>query len=155
MLIILEGVDGVGKTTLARILTQLQNAEVIHSTRETPNDWDYFFSILDSSYGKNVIADRFFWGQFAYQKKDERNLTREELHMLEAAVRHAGGVVIYVTANKEDIEARLASRGEVPSRPIKKLLKKYERLVSEAACKVIVYNTSTGEVNFIDNSIQR
>ena len=155
MIIILEGVDGVGKTTLAELLANIHNAEVVHATRETPNDWDYFFGILDSSYGRNIIADRSFWGQFAYQKKEERKLTREELHMLEGAVMRSGGVIIYVTANKEDIEARLASRGEVTSRPIKKLLKKYERLVSEAACKVITYNTSTGEVSINDHSIQR
>lgn len=147
-LIVLEGVDGVGKTTLANVLAKLYNADIVHATRETPNTWEWFKGLFESSQvtKKSLILDRAFWGQFVYQKPDERNLSFEELHHLEAYLESLHGKLIYVTANKEDIEARLAARSEQLSLPLEELLDHYRFLIDSAACPVIIYNTSTGEV---------
>ena len=49
MLIVLEGVDGVGKSTIARKLARILNARIIHCTKDTPNDYRYFHHILDAA----------------------------------------------------------------------------------------------------------
>lgn len=145
-LIVLEGIDGSGKTTLANILSQVLNAEVIHATRETPNDWDWFSGIMDKAKTKNIIMDRAFWGQFAYQKPSERALSFEQLHDLEHSLAVEGGKLIYVTANKEDIESRLASRSEKLSLPLEELIYHYRFLIELSKCPVIIYNTSNGGI---------
>ena len=81
MLIVLEGCDGSGKSTLSDLLAQLYNAEVIHATRETPNDMEWFSSIMDEAQNHNIIMDRAFWGQFVYQKPFERHLRVENSSM--------------------------------------------------------------------------
>ena len=107
MLIVLEGCDGSGKSTLVDLLKSLsyepENVEVIHATRETPNDMEWFMSIMDQAKDRNIIMDRSFWGQFVYQEPDERKLSWEQLHELEHRLDQEDGKLIYVTANTSDI----------------------------------------------------
>lgn len=146
MLIVLEGVDGVGKTTLATLLSKTMNAGIIHATRETPNNWGWFSEIMDLARDHNIIADRFFWGQFVYQEPEERKLSWEQLHELEHRLEQEGGKLIYVVAEKQDILTRLGKRAEVLSLPLDTLIGRYAGVMSLASCPVIIYNTSTGEV---------
>lgn len=146
MLIVLEGPDGTGKTTLATLLTKVWPAEIIHCTKETPNNWDYFSAILDEAKKRDIIVDRFFWGQFVYQSRKERHITPEQLEKLERRLENESGVLIYVCASEEDITKRLNARKEIPLLPTKILLAKYDVMANLAKCSVIYYNTSTGEV---------
>ena len=146
MLIVLEGIDGAGKTTLANMLSKVYEAGIIHATRETPNDWNWFSDIMDISMDHNIILDRAFWGQFVYQEPDERKLNHEQLKELEHRLDQENGKLIYVTASDEDLKKRLDSRNEKLSLPLPVLKRRYELLVTTADCPVIIYNTSTGEV---------
>ena len=146
MLIVLEGIDGVGKTTLANLLSKTYDAGIIHATRETPNDWAWFNELMDLAKDRNIIMDRSFWGQFVYQDPEERKLSWEQLHELEHRLEQEDGKLIYVTANTSDILERLKGRAETLSRPLDLLKKRYEAVILLSECPVIIYNTSTGEV---------
>lgn len=146
MLIVLEGIDGVGKTTLANLLSKTYDAGIIHATRETPNDWAWFNELMDLAKDRNIIMDRSFWGQFVYQDPEERKLNWEQLHELEHRLYQEGGKIIYVTANTSDILERLKGRAETLSRPLDLLKERYEAVILLSECPVIIYNTSTGEV---------
>lgn len=146
MMIVLEGTDGAGKTTLANLLSKTYNAGIIHATRETPNDWAWFNELIDLARDRNVIMDRSFWGQFVYQEPEERKLTWEQLHELEHRLDQEGGKLIYVTADPVDIIARLGARAEILSLPLDTLRTRYQLCINTAACPVTIYNTSTGEV---------
>lgn len=150
MLVVLEGADGVGKTTLAQILSNVLNAEVIHATRETPNDWKFFSGILDDAKTRNIIMDRAFWGQFVYQTPDERHLSYEQLDSLETRLQNEGGKLIYVCAPEDVIKARLDARSEIPSLPVETMLMHFGRMAYLAKCPVIKYDTYTGKVDFIN-----
>ena len=144
MLIILEGCDGSGKSTLADLLAQLYDAEVIHATRETPNDLSWFNQIMDEAKTKNIIMDRAFWGQFVYQKPNERKLGFADLSVLEKRLEAEGGKLIYVYSPERVIIRRLRKRNETPSLPVKSLLRKYKSMCKFARCPVIWYNSHTG-----------
>lgn len=146
MLIILEGVDGSGKTTLAALLSRALNAKVIHATRETPNTFTWFYETIVEARDRNIIADRFFWGQFVYQGVGERKLSWEGLSDLERELHLSGGAMVYVTAPDDVIMTRLNSRGEQLSLPLDTLKARYEFMLRRADIPVIQYNTHTGEV---------
>jgi thymidylate kinase len=115
MLIVLEGCDGSGKTTLAKKLAELLNAEIIHCRQYTPNDYEFFSDIVTTSIHKNIIADRFCYGQYIYQDENDRPLGYvHNLHRLELEMLEAGTKVIFVTATDEEIEDRLSLRRERP-----------------------------------------
>jgi thymidylate kinase len=129
MLFVLEGCDGTGKTTVAKhIQNILPNAEIIHCTRETPNDFDFFLKIIDASKTRDIIADRFCYGQFVYQNENERHLTKNELMSLEIEMIAQGAKVIHVTAPVGEIEDRLVFRGEKTSLPVREICDRYLNL---------------------------
>ena len=113
MLIVLEGCDGSGKTTIANNLKAIMpDAEIIHCTTETPNTFEFFHGLIWASKDRDIIADRFCYGQFVYQAPDERKLTAEELYHLEVDMIAVGSKVIHVTASVETIRKRLSWRKE-------------------------------------------
>ncbi len=148
MLIVLEGCDGSGKSSLAELLKYLahdsEDVEIIHATRETPNTREWFEEIMDKAKTHNIILDRAFWGQFVYQKPDERHMGFVDLAALEKRLEADGGKLIYVYSPERVINRRLQRRGEIPSLPIKTILRRYKSLCKFARCPVIWYNSHTG-----------
>lgn len=78
MKFILEGVDGSGKSTLAKKIQEtfkFMNFEIVHCTRETDNNLEFFKDMIYNSNGRysdNLIIDRMHLGQCVYQNEDER-----------------------------------------------------------------------------------
>ena len=157
MLIILEGCDATGKTTLAKLLARLYNAEVVHCTAETPNMYDFFDSLIYAANNKNIICDRFCYGQFVYQDEGDRPLAThaallvggesryvddswEALRMLEMSMLRNDVKVIYTWANPNTIADRMISRGENP-KDVGRILKGYEDLWSRTLIQPIVFKT--------------
>lgn len=136
MLIVLEGCDGSGKTTIANNLKAIMpDAEIIHCTTETPNTFDFFKGIILASKERDIIADRFCYGQFVYQTEAERHLTDEELCALEIGMMGAGAKVIHVTAPVNTIKERLSWRGEDTMHPVEEITDRYIDLFERTLIK--------------------
>lgn len=126
MLIVLEGCDGSGKTTIANNLKAIMpDAEIIHCTTNTPNTYEFFRSIILASQDRDIIADRFCYGQFVYQTEEERHLTPEQLYNLEIGMIAAGAKVIHVTAPVQTIVRRLSWRDEKTMHPVSEITNRY------------------------------
>lgn len=89
--IIVEGVDGAGKTTYIKKIIEDNpdvNYEVIHCTRHTDNNIDFFMDVLTSD--KNIILDRSYVGQFVYNNDETRShnkwLSLEDLQLIEETI---------------------------------------------------------------------
>lgn len=145
MLIVLEGCDGVGKSTLARSLAKVLDARIVHCTRTTPNDYKFFKNIIDASKNQNIIADRFCYGQFVYQKPKERHLTWEQLSQLELDMIEAGAKVIYVKASEREVLKRLRLRGERTSIPVGEIMDRFEALFEDAVEQPYIWWTGGDE----------
>lgn len=129
MLIVLEGCDGSGKTTVANNLKYiLPNAEVVHCTTDTPNDYEFFMSLIQAGDTRNIIADRFCYGQFVYQEEKDRPMGENELTCLEAEMLAHGVKVIHVAAPVEEITERLYLRKESTLLPVGEICDRYINL---------------------------
>lgn len=149
MLIVLEGCDGSGKSTLARRLALMLDAEIIHCTTDTPNTMWFFKEIIEMAKTKNIIADRFCYGQFVYQEPEHRNLTESNLYELELDMMNTGAKVIYVDCNTQIVEERLNGRGEIPMKPIKTLRESYGKLWKKSILPIRVLDTSSGGQGYL------
>lgn len=103
MKIILEGVDGVGKTSLALKLSKVFGLEYQHDS--APRSYEEYWKELNNDIPR--VYDRFFFGQFAgYQSDKERLLTYPELYSL-IQFSHDNSVMIIVCVDKvENISKR-------------------------------------------------
>lgn len=155
MLIILEGCDATGKTTLANMLAPLLNAQIVHSTAETPNTYNYFEELLRASEYTNIIADRFCYSQFVYQDSGYRPLKPElypkdnsnwllyewnVLYDLETQMLRYNTKVIYCYADASTIVARMIARGEDPI-GVEAILHGYKNLWARTLIQPIWYKT--------------
>ena len=163
MLIILEGCDGVGKTTLANMLkSTLDDAEIIHCNVDTPNDYDFFKRIVQAAGKKNIIADRFCYGQFVYNEEEDRPLSYDAgdiydnpyhgLHKLETYMIDLPYSVklIYVYTDPETACQRVIDRdgdefeevgGHTMLDTIKAIMHSYEHLWTKTLLQPIYYRT--------------
>ena len=154
MLIVLEGCDGSGKTTLANFLSKLLDAQIIHCTKETPNDYGFFDTIIKAAESRNLIADRWCYGQFVYQSEDERPLgdrmhyAKENLKKLETKMLIGNVKVIFVAAPDDVIKKRLEARAETPINEltVEEIQNRFRELKNNSLLTWMEYNTG-GEGN--------
>jgi thymidylate kinase len=117
MILIIEGPDGSGKTTLANKLSKQTGYPVIHRVQpKTEEDkkrmMEEYLHILQS--GKNAIFDRCWYSEMAYGPimRDESVITYPQMYALEDQLAKRGGLIIYCT-DKPDVLWRCATkRGE-------------------------------------------
>jgi thymidylate kinase len=115
--VVLEGCDGTGKTTLATALAAQHGYTVVHSGR-TPDDVDLlarYRSILAIP-GK-IVLDRSFISELVYRplQYGRSRLTTSDVTQLALLVAARGGVLVHLTSHPETIVARLRRRdGSAP-----------------------------------------
>jgi thymidylate kinase len=127
--IVLEGCDGTGKTTLASTLATRHGYAVVHSDR-TPDDVDLvarYRSILAIP-GK-IVLDRSFISELVYGplQYGRSRLTASEAAELALRVGARGGVLVHLTGSPETIVTRLRARDGYapPAERIRALIEAY------------------------------
>ena len=146
MLIVLEGCDGSGKSTIANKLAEILGAEIIHCTTDTPNTVWFFRDIIELAQTRNIIADRFCYGQFVYQNPEERQLNEQDLYHLELTMMNTGARVVYVDCDESALKKRLDDRGEVTTKPIREIRRIYEEVFSKSILPITNIDTSRPEL---------
>ncbi|OLT19779.1 hypothetical protein BJF79_47595, partial [Actinomadura sp. CNU-125] len=116
--IVLEGCDGVGKTTLATKLAHHHGYQHLHATR-TPDGIDLAerYRTILATPGR-LVLDRCFISELVYGPllHGRSRLTLEQVCDLTAAVGSREGLLVHLTAPPETIAARLHQRdGTAPS----------------------------------------
>jgi thymidylate kinase len=146
--IVLEGCDGTGKTTLANMLATGHRYAVVHSGR-TPNDVDLverYRSIL-AIRGK-IVLDRSFISELVYGPLDhgQSRLTTLEAAELALRVKARGGVLVHLTGAPETIFTRLRARdgSAPPIERVRALIEAYRNAFATLAdtAPIITVNTT-------------
>ena len=116
MLIVIEGCDGSGKSTLSNFLSDLLGGTVVHLSSNTTNNYATMMHIIESSEDNIVIMDRSMYGQFVYQTEEERTeknwLREKDLSEIEAYMLSVGVVPILCISDEETLKHRIAQRGD-------------------------------------------
>lgn len=106
MKIIIEGPDGVGKTTLVKKLEKEYNLASMHLTKNDRTDFAFYSHLLNMD---NIIFDRHFISEVIYPKVFNRKyqLDREKIRELFAQAKTSNFLIFILIDSPERILARL------------------------------------------------
>lgn len=117
MIIIIEGADGSGKTTLANQLSKQTKYPIIHMSNpktELEKVTMMGLYVQQLRTGKNFIFDRCWYSEMAYGPvfRDKSYITYPQMYELERMLCKAGAMIIYCTGPKAALWMRCQRRGE-------------------------------------------
>jgi thymidylate kinase len=112
MIIIIEGPDGAGKTTLARDIVVRTTARCFHKSAPTKRSIDEY--LLPD--GSSLVLDRWHLGELVYGPlvRGETDMDDETFLVVEDKLKARGAVLVVLNPPVPLMVARLKERGEVP-----------------------------------------
>lgn len=117
MIIIIEGPDGSGKTTLASQIAKQTGYPVVHfSVPKTEEEKEQMVSMYKQAIkeSKNIIFDRCWYSEMAYGPvmRKEHVISYPQMYELERMLAKRGSLIIYCTGSPEVLWRRATARGE-------------------------------------------
>ena len=147
MNIVIEGCDGTGKSTLAKHICDRFGLRYWHESQ--PRSYDEYVSMLSCG---GTVFDRFCFGQFVYNRPEDRKLSEAELNKLLTEVFPATNtLLIYVDCSTEEIFNRMIARGEAQKKDaieaekwIKNIRGTYKEYLNKIGCPYVQVNGGFG-----------
>lgn len=117
MILILEGPDGAGKTTLANKISLMTGWKIQHfSYPKNQDDIDKMYMMyVDAIKGAgNIIFDRCWYSDMTYGPvmRGAATITYPQMFDLERLVAKKGGMVVFCTDSKAALWQRISQRGD-------------------------------------------
>lgn len=121
MRIILEGCDGTGKTTLAKILADHFKLDIAHCSAKDPADYDFYRNCARK---ENIVWDRLLIGELIYPKifDREQKLTLVDAMAIMEMIKESDVRIFVLTASDEIIRSRCEARGNEHPRIMENLV---------------------------------
>lgn len=117
MIIILEGPDGSGKTTLAQQISRQTGYPIVHRTKPASDEeknamMESYWKVIKE--GRNLIFDRCWYSEMAYGPvmRDASVISYPQMYELEQALAQRGALLIYCTGAPTRLWMRCQRRGE-------------------------------------------
>lgn len=159
MLIIIEGCDGTGKTTLANKL--IEDFKFSYNKENKP-PYDGFKYYIDRATsfksGDNIILDRFHLGEIVYPsiKKDRTPLDLTKQHLIERALIPQNTLLILGKTSKDFIINTFNTRGEtyVNEDEIDEIVRLFDIHYKESFLNKIIYDVEKFNYNEIKYKIE-
>lgn len=155
MRVILEGADGVGKTTLANILSFKYGLDICHCTQHDPADFEFY---KESVRKNNVIWDRHTIGELIYPDIFDRKqqIAVEDARIVLWNAKELGAKIFVLTEDPLLLQKRLLNRGGEDPRIFDNIEEINDHFVFYAKqFNIPVISTSTMTLNEIFDMIEK
>ena len=149
LFVVFEGVDGVGKTTLANKIAEMYKVDVVHNDKSLTyedgkkNSYNYIETLRNM---KTCVIDRLVHtGEAVYAPIYRGYDGSDYFEDLETKMMEEFNIIIvYVYADDETIKNRLKNRGEdyINIEDIKELKNNYNNFLSKTKIPYMIFNSS-------------
>lgn len=158
MIIIIEGIDRVGKTTLANMLSKELNIPIFKKDRIGKNDMTYDSMIINfgnaaglldmwnwSEFNADIIVDRFHWTESVYGSIERRPDTQFYMNIIENTMVLKKEKYLMIYMRPTSIERSSEEHGK----DLSEYLKRFDELATNTQLSLIV-----GDYNQIDKIVK-
>jgi hypothetical protein len=156
MLILIEGADGVGKSTLAGTIVGITGAAIEHRGPPTARTLFLEYTELINAYDPqtdDLVCDRWHWGEMIYGPlfRGGTDMTPDDLREIETVLLRKGAVMVHLTGVTAAVRARLEERGEtrLPLDELGFVLRAYHAMSRVSRLPTLLY-TDPGPVEVHD-----
>lgn len=150
MVIIIEGCDKVGKSTLANKLVDEHGFRIIKFSAPAKGQDPYTMfidGIKDIKPDEKVVLDRYFHSGLAYGPiyRGKSDLSKEQIEVLELKLKELNTFIIYCFDDEDKIAYRFRTDNETFAKEehIKTLLESYEKIILESKLPVVRHQMMT------------
>ena len=147
-LILIEGIDRSGKSTLAKLVAIHMSCGVKHCSKPKTNDpfQEYLMMYDETRKYRNLVLDRSHLGEYVYSNlwRGGCRITNHEFRQLDNLASLQSAIVIHAYASVEDIIDRCRKVGEDLLKPdqIEKCLQLFEIAIKNTTLPVYKYDSS-------------
>lgn len=155
--LIFEGCDASGKTTIQEILREIiRHAFLIHTSAPVKgNSKEYFYNLLDkltdfaSIINQPLFFDRFHVGELVYgsifRPETIDDAVKEKMFRLEERLAEKEAKMVYITASPDTIVNRLKKRGDWYVQPsdVQRILDKYKQMLAKSRLPIFRLDTTS------------
>lgn len=155
--LIFEGCDASGKTTIQEILREIiRHAFLIHTSAPVKgNSKEYFYNLLDKLtdfagiINQPLFFDRFHVGELVYgsifRPETINDAVKEKMFRLEERLAEREAKMVYITASPDTIVNRLKKRGDWYVQPsdVQRILDKYEQMLAKSRLPIFRLDTTS------------
>lgn len=157
MLIIFEGPDCSGKTTLVNILKQYLDANgrrhvTLHARPPTKSSWDEYVTPLEEykpNSGIDILCDRWHWGERIYPEVLSRtsDMTLSVFRDIETFLNFKGAVVVRPYVSISTLCERMNARGDdlITVEQLPKIAHGFNFIASVSKIPVVTFNPALQE----------
>src|SRR5690606_5840807 len=154
-IIVLEGCDGTGKSTLARALQEKTGFPIVQGSSFEISKLgvtEMYTKMMELINTNNIIIDRFYLSNYVYGNLfDYPTMTRDMFSTL-AQKTEENALTVYLTAATEIIQNRILERGDkdIKVQNVPAILKKYEeglRNPTTAQAITLTFDTSFHQIH--------
>lgn len=113
-IVIIEGPDGAGKSTLVNYLIDTYGYKMYHSSSETANDMGYHLDLLDKPEDK-IVLDRCNLGEIVYPivyGREPKMTNEEQEEFMRECERRDAIYIIFYASDFNTLKERLFKRGD-------------------------------------------
>lgn len=148
MIIVLEGCDCAGKTTLAKHLCRELQAEYVHFSKPKGKaGHEYMYFLCQANINKNYVVDRFMLGEQVYGPlfRGKSTINQEEQFYIEHKMKAMGCVLFWCDPGLAEIMKNIKIRGDdhVKVKDCKKIRNQYIKVLQQTTLPVNRYNYTT------------
>lgn len=152
-LVVFEGPDGSGKTSLARAVERKLSGMIVHCGPPVKghelHNWRQVINFATSY--RPIVCDRLHWGDLVYapyREGGQMAIGIEGINELDRCIERRGGIIVHVTAHEDVLRARDDGDGYIDLDDLARIRGAYRGLAAQSQAPVYTYDTSFGFDDF-------